>query len=46
MDLARVGWLTTVLGCLIAVAILLAQGYYGYGVVTLAVAASAALNLV
>jgi hypothetical protein len=35
----------TVLGCLIAVAILAAQGYVGYAAVTLAVALSAAVNL-
>jgi len=46
MDLARVSWLTTVIGCLIAVVILLLQGYYGYAAVTLAVALSAAINLV
>ncbi len=46
VDLSRVGWLTTVFGCLIAVIILLLQGYYGYAVVTLAVAVSAAINLV
>ncbi len=46
VDLARVSWLTTFIGCLIAVVILLLQGYYGYAVVTLAVALSAAINLV
>ncbi len=46
MDLAQASWLTTFLGCLIAVVILLLQGYYGYAVVTLAVALSAAINLV
>ena len=46
MDLVRVSWLSTVLGCLIAVVILLLQGYYGYAAVTLAVALSAAINLV
>ena len=46
MDLARASWLTTFIGCLIAVAILLLQGYYGYAAVTLAVALSAAINLV
>ena len=45
VDLARIGWLATVLGCLIAVLILALQGYYGYAGVTLAVAASAAINL-
>jgi hypothetical protein len=46
MDLARASWLTTFLGCLLAVVILLLQGYYGYASVTLAVALSAAINLV
>ena len=38
VDLARVGWLITVLACLIAVVILAVQGYYGYAGVTFAVA--------
>ena len=45
VDLARLAWLGTVGACLIAVAILLVQGYYGYAAVTCAVVASAALNL-
>jgi hypothetical protein len=45
VDLARLAWLVTVGACLIAVAILVVQGYYGYAAVTFAVAASAALNL-
>lgn len=45
MDLARIGWLTTVAVCLIAVLVLALQGYYGYAGVTLAVAISAAINL-
>ncbi len=45
MDLARIAWLTVVLACLVAVAILVLQGYLGYAAVTLAVAASAAINL-
>ena len=46
MDLARIGWLATVVACLIAVLILVLQGYYGYAGVTLVVAISAAINLV
>lgn len=46
MDLARFGWLATVVICLIAVLILLLQGYLGYAAVTFAVAVSAAINLV
>ncbi|HET7051478.1 MAG TPA: hypothetical protein VFI54_24635 [Solirubrobacteraceae bacterium] len=45
VDLARLAWLGTVGACLIAVAILVLEGYYGYAAVTFAVAASAALNL-
>jgi hypothetical protein len=45
VDLARLAWLGTVTACLIAVATLVLEGYYGYAAVTFAVAASAALNL-
>ena len=45
MDLARIAWLVTVLGCLIAVLILVLQGYLGYAGVTFAVAVAAAVNL-
>jgi hypothetical protein len=45
VDLARIGWLATVVACLIAVLILVLQGYYGYAGVTLCVAISAAINL-
>jgi len=45
VDLARFAWLVTVGACLIAVAILVVEGYYGYAAVTFAVAAAAALNL-
>lgn len=45
MDLVRIGWLATVLICLITVFILVLQGYLGYAGVTLAVAVAAALNL-
>lgn len=45
MDLGRVAWLITVLACLVAVVVLLLDGYYGYAGVTLAVAVSAAINL-
>jgi hypothetical protein len=38
-------WLATVLSCLLAVLVLVLQGYYGYAAVTCAVAASAAINL-
>jgi hypothetical protein len=45
VDLARIGWLTTVVVLMITVLILTLQGYYGYAGVTLAVALSAAINL-
>jgi hypothetical protein len=45
VDLGRIAWLATVLACLIAVLILLLQGYYGYAGVTFAVAVSAGINL-
>ena len=45
VDLARIAWIVTVLACLIAVLILLLQAYYGYALVTFAVAVSAAFNL-
>jgi hypothetical protein len=46
VDLARVAWVGTVLACLVTVAILLVDGYYGYAEVTFAVAVSAGINLV
>jgi hypothetical protein len=45
VNLARAAWLVTVLACLVAVLILILDGYYGYAGVTLAVAISAAINL-
>jgi len=45
VDLGRIAWLATVLSCLLAVAILIPQGYYGYAGVTFAVAVAAAINL-
>jgi hypothetical protein len=45
VDLARFGWLATLLVCLVTVLVLLLQGYYGYAGVTFAVAVSAAINL-
>ena len=46
VDLARISWLVTVGACLIAVLVLVIQGYIGYAGVTLAVAVCAAVNLV
>lgn len=45
MELSRVAWLTTVGGCLVAVLVLVLEGYIGYAAVTLAVALSAMVNL-
>jgi hypothetical protein len=45
VDLARIAWIITVLACLLAVLVLAVQGYLGYALVTLAVAVSAAINL-
>jgi hypothetical protein len=45
MALGRIAWLVTVVACVVAVLILLLDGYYGYAGVTLAVAASASTNL-
>jgi hypothetical protein len=44
-DIARVAWLATVLALLLAVTILVLNGYIGYAGVTLAVALAAAINL-
>ncbi len=46
VNIGRIAWLVTTLACLIAAVILVVQGYIGYGAVTFAVAASAAINLV
>jgi hypothetical protein len=45
VNLGRAAWLVTVAACLVAVLILILDGYYGYAGVTLAVAISAAINL-
>jgi hypothetical protein len=45
VDLGRIAWLGTVVACLIAVLILVLQGYFGYAGVTFAVAVAAAINL-
>lgn len=46
VNLGRIAWLMTVCACLVAVLVLVLNGYYGYAGVTLAVAVSAAINLV
>jgi hypothetical protein len=45
VDLGRIAWLGTVFVCLIAVVILVLQGYFGYAAVTFAVAVAAGINL-
>jgi hypothetical protein len=45
VDLGRIAWLATVTACLIAVVILVLEGYYGYAGVTFAVAIAAGINL-
>jgi hypothetical protein len=45
VDLGRIAWVVTVLGCVVAVVILVLEGYYGYAGVTFAVGAAAAINL-
>lgn len=46
MPLSRIAWLVLVVGLVIACVLLILAGYVGYAVVILAVAASAAINLV
>jgi hypothetical protein len=45
VPLDRIAWLVTVFVCLVTAAILFVDDYAGYAGVTLAVAASAAINL-
>jgi hypothetical protein len=45
VPLSRIAWLTTVGVCLITCVILLLSGYLGYGLILLAIAAAAAINL-
>jgi hypothetical protein len=42
---AKIGWLVTVLACLVAALLLLINGYVGYFGVVLAVGLTAAVNL-
>ena len=46
MDLPRFVWVATVLVLLVAVLVLILQGYLGYAGVTFAVAVCAAVNLI
>jgi hypothetical protein len=45
VNLGRIAWLVAVLACLVTVLILVLEGYYGYAVVTFAVAVAAGINL-
>ena len=45
MDMTRVAWLTTVLVALLTALLLLLAGYTGYAGLGLAIAVSAAINL-
>jgi hypothetical protein len=45
VNLGRIAWLGTVGACLIAVLILVLEGYLGYAAVTFAVALAAFINL-
>ena len=45
VNLGRIAWLATVGACLIAVLILVLEGYLGYAAVTFAVAVAAFINL-
>ena len=45
MPLSRIAWLATVVACLITALLLLVSAYYGYALITLAVAVSAGINL-
>jgi hypothetical protein len=45
VDLSRFAWLVTVVVLLVAVLVLVLQGYIGYAGVTFAVAVCAAINL-
>jgi len=45
MPLSRIAWLATVVAALVAAGLLFFSGYDGYGALSVAVAASAAINL-
>jgi len=45
VSLVRIAWLTVVIACLVGAVLLFISDYHGYGGVTLAVAAAAAINL-
>jgi hypothetical protein len=45
VSLSRIGWVLTVVACLITAAIMLLEHYRGYPAVAVAVAVAAAINL-
>ena len=45
MSLSRIGWLLTVVACLITATVMLLEHYRGYPAVALAVGIAAAINL-
>jgi hypothetical protein len=45
MPFSRIAWITTVLIAVLTALLLLLAGYTGYAILSLAVAASAAINL-
>lgn len=45
MSLNRIAWLVTVGVCVVAAVMLFFAGYQGYGALSIAVAAAAAINL-
>jgi hypothetical protein len=45
MSLSRIGWLLTVIVCLVTGGILLLEHYRGYPAIALALAVAAAINL-
>ncbi len=46
MPLGRLSWMVTVVAAVVTAVLLFLGGYTGYGVLSLAVGASAAINLV
>jgi len=45
VSLSRIGWVLTVIACLITAAVMLLRHYTGYPAVAVAVAVAAAINL-
>ena len=45
VPLTRVAWLVTIAACLVTAVLLLVSGYQGYAALSVAVGASAAINL-